>query len=193
MNDERLFRTMIHALRHDPWKYGLELDDDGFTFFEDLVTGLRFDRYDWALLEIGDVERVLHDRGEARFERHDGRIRARYGHSIELGKLPPVETPPELLFHGTLESVLLLILTDGLKPMSRRFVHLTSDRDYADRVARAKNGNKVLAVLAAKAHAAGATFYRANEHVWLTQHVAASFLESPAAGEGTHLSTAPAS
>lgn len=171
MNDERLFRTIIHALRHDPWKYGLELDDGGFVLFQDLVIGLRFDRYDWALLEVADVERVIHDRGEARFERRDGRIRASYGHSIELGKLPPIETPPELLFHGTAEAAVPLILTDGLKPMGRRFVHLTSDCDYAQRVANAKSGSVILVVAAAEAHAGGLIFRRANEHVWLAPAV----------------------
>ena len=176
MSDERIFRTIIHALRHDPWKYGLELDGEGSVAFADLVTGLRFDRYDWALLETTDVERVVRDFGASRFDFRDGRIRATYGHSVDLGKLPSVEMPPDVLFHGTTDEALPLILRDGLKPMGRRFVHLTSDRDYAVRVANAKVGQVVLVVLAAEASASGHVFRRANEHVWLTVQVDARVL-----------------
>jgi putative RNA 2'-phosphotransferase len=169
VSEEKIFRTIIHALRHDPWKYGLELDTEGCVAFEDLVIGLRFDRYAWALLESSEVERVVRTFGEGRFEISDGRVRATYGHSIELGRLPPIEEPPMVLFHGSTEEVLALILQQGLKPIGRRFVHLTSDRGYALRVAAAKGGQAVLVINAAQASAAGASFRRANEHVWLAE------------------------
>ncbi len=176
MSEEKLFRTIIHALRHDPWKYGLELDAEGYVAFDDLVTGLRFDRYAWALLESAEVERVVRTFGEGRFDFPDGRIRATYGHSFELGSLPAQEEPPKLLFHGTTDEALPLIHQQGLNPLGRQFVHLTSDRDYAVRVAAAKGGSAILVIDAAQASAAGASFRRANEHVWLVEKVEPVFL-----------------
>jgi len=171
MSDERIFRTLVHALRHDPWKYGLELDEEGFAAIEDLVTGLRFDRYDWALLESVDVVRVLRELGAGRIEHRGSHVRARYGHSIELGSLPPMEAPPDILFHGTTDLALPLILRDGLKPMDRRFVHLTSDHGYAYRVANARQSQAVVIINTARAANAGLHFRRSTEHIWLTEHI----------------------
>jgi putative RNA 2'-phosphotransferase len=182
MSDDRLFRTIIHAFRHDPWKYGLELDESGFAPLAALVEGLRFDRYDWALLREADVDEIVRNRGDGRFELRGGRIRALYGHSVSLGASPDVATPPELLFHGTGLDALPLISEFGLTPMNRCFVHLTSDRDYALRVANVKNPCIVLEVNALAAHHADGIFRRGNEHVWLTDRVEPRFLLSPRQG-----------
>ena len=171
---ERILRTLAYALRHDPWQFGLDLDEGGWTPIDQVVEALRFDRYEWALLEWSHVELAL--QGSGRYEVRSGRIRAAYGHSVPLGILPAVCVPPPALFHGTADEALPMILRDGLKPMGRRFVHLSSDRAYALRVANAKLGNAVLVVLADQAHAAGLTFRRANEHVWLTEPVDPPFL-----------------
>jgi putative RNA 2'-phosphotransferase len=106
----------------------------------------------------------------------DGRIRATYGHSIELGKPPPVASPPPLLFHGTTEEVLPTIRREGLKPMGRRFVHLTSDREYALQVANAKQSHTVVIVRAAAANIAGRVFRCASSRVWLTERIEPVFL-----------------
>ena len=171
---ERILRTLAYALRHDPWQFCLDLDEEGWTPIDQVVEALRFDRYEWALLNWPHIELAI--RGSGRYEIEAGRIRAAYGHSIPLGIIPDVLVPPEALFHGTAEDALPIIFRDGLKPMGRRFVHLSSDRDYALRVANAKLGNAVLVVLADQAHAAGLTFRRANEHVWLTERVDPPFL-----------------
>ena len=174
IDPEKLVSTLAFALRHEPARFGLDLDDEGWTSLEDLVIAIRFDRYDWALVDEAALRTVIE--GMDRFHIRDGRIRATYGHSIELGKLPLVAAPPQVLFHGTMNDALPAIRRDGLKPIGRRFVHLTSDREYALRVANAKQGQAVVLVRAADAHASGQVFRRANDHVWLTDQVVASFL-----------------
>jgi putative RNA 2'-phosphotransferase len=170
----RLISTMAFALRHDPAHFGLQLDEEGWTSFVDLVIAIQFERYDWALIDEPLVEATI--AGMDRFEMRDGRIRATYGHSIELGKLPPIVSPPLLLFHGTTQEALPAIRRDGLKPMGRRFVHLTSDRDYALLVANAKAGQTIIVVNAAAANTAGRVFRFANARVWLTEQVESAFL-----------------
>ena len=170
----QLVRTLTFALRHNPWHFGLELDAQGWTMLDELVIAIRFNRYDWALVD--EIVLMTAIEGMDRFEVRDGRIRATYGHSIELGELPPAASPPHLLFHGTTQEALPAIRRDGLKPMGRRFVHLTSNRDYALLVASAKQGHAVVLVHAAVANDSGQVFRRANKHVWLTDRVDASFL-----------------
>lgn len=174
INPEKLVSTLAFALRHHPAQFGLELDDEGWTSLEDLVIALRFDRYDWAHVDEEVLNSVVEETD--RFEIRDGRIRATYGHSIELGKIPPITVPPAVLFHGTTEEALPAIRREGLKPIGRRFVHLTSDREYALRVANAKQSRTIVLVNALNAYASGHVFRRANGHVWLTGHIEAAFL-----------------
>lgn len=174
IDSDRLVSTLAFALRHDPARFGLDLDDEGWTNLEDLVIAIRFDRYDWALVDEEAIRTAIG--GMDRFQIRDARIRATYGHSIELGKLPPVAVPPQVLFHGTTNEALPAIRREGLRPIGRRFVHLTSDHEYALQVANAKQGQAVVLVRAAEAHATGQIFRRANDHVWLTDQVEASFL-----------------
>ena len=140
----QLVRTMAFALRHNPWHFGLELDAEGWTMLHDLVVAIRFDRYDWALVDEATLKATVE--GTDRFEIRDGRIRATYGHSISLGKLPALTAPPAVLFHGTTEEALPAIRREGLKPMGRRFVHLTSNREYALLVANEKQGKTIVVV-----------------------------------------------
>ena len=170
----KIVSTLAFALRHDPTRFGLELDDAGWARLEDLLIALRFDRYDWAYVDDALLNSVVEE--SDRFEIRDGRIRATYGHSIELGTLPPVTVPPAVLFHGTTEEAFPAIREEGLKPIGRRFVHLTSDREYARQVADARQSRAVILVRAADAHASGHVFRRANSHVWLTGYVDATFL-----------------
>jgi putative RNA 2'-phosphotransferase len=174
IDPDRLVRILAFVLRHEPARFGLDLDDEGWTNLEDLVIAIRFDRYDWALVDEAALRTAIE--GMDRFQIRDGRIRATYGHSIQLGKLPPAALPPTELFHGTTNDALPAICRDGLRPIGRRFVHLTSDREYAICVANAKKGQAIVRVRAADAHASGRVFRRANDHVWLTDKIEASFL-----------------
>ena len=63
---ERILRTLAYALRHDPWQFGLDLDEGGWTPIDQVVEALRFDRYEWALLDWSHVELAL--QGSDRYE-----------------------------------------------------------------------------------------------------------------------------
>ena len=41
LDPTKLSRTVSHALRHEPWLYGLELDSYGWVHLIDLVVSLR--------------------------------------------------------------------------------------------------------------------------------------------------------
>ncbi len=70
----------------------------------------------------------------------NGRIRALYGHSIEAKIRKETAVPPLTL------SIMVQLpkrpkssLRDGLKPMNRQYVHLSTDMDMAAQVGRRKN------------------------------------------------------
>ncbi len=73
--------------------------------------------------------------------------------------------------------VLVVILRDGLKPMSRQYVHLSADEEMALQVGGRKSARPVILLIdGAAAYRAGTIFYAGNERVWLADFVAPSFL-----------------
>lgn len=169
MRDVRLSKTMSHALRHEPWLYELELDEDGWTPVTDLLAALD--------VTAEQLENVVRHNPKQRFELSGDRIRARYGHSVpgRVARTPGV--PPAVLYHGTAVAVAALIRTEGLRPMRRQYVHLSVTREMAESVARRKGRTTtVLTVDTVAARAAGVEFLRGNEFVWLADHVPAEFL-----------------
>jgi putative RNA 2'-phosphotransferase len=94
-------------------------------------------------------------------------IRATYGHTTPL--LDPVDSliPDSPLFRGTSWELWLLIKHVGLAPAGRRFVQITTDFDYANRIARGRSANPlVLQVATQAALDVGVKFFNFGIHVW---------------------------
>jgi putative RNA 2'-phosphotransferase len=175
-NDE-LSKVLSHALRHEPWLYELELDDEGWASLDAVLGALRGERAEWGDLSRADVERMIEGSAKRRHEIVGDRIRALYGHSLP-GKLRRERaTPPAVLYHGTSPEAAKTILDDGLKPMSRQYVHISVDTAVAREVGRRKSRTPVLIEIdARRAHEAGVPFYEGNDKVWLADLVPARFM-----------------
>ena len=175
----RMLRTLSYALRHEPWKFGIDLNEEGFTPLDALVHSLCKRRKEYRETVSETLMQAICELDNERFEVRDRMIRARYGHSFPVRHIGTAEFPPELLYHGTTDATSVTINRVGLQPMDRFFVHLTSNLDYAASVGIAKGEVCILQVRARLAHEAGVPFYRANSHVWLTNEIPAVFLMEP--------------
>ncbi|REK10813.1 MAG: RNA 2'-phosphotransferase [Planctomycetota bacterium] len=178
MIDNTLLSKMVsHALRHEPWLYELELDDEGWIPVEELVESLRREGPEWSRLTAADIARMIDRASKQRHEIRKGRIRALYGHS-QPGKFAKTPgEPPDVLYYGTGPARLPSIRNSGLLPMGRQYVHLSVDEATALRVGRRKAGNpSILKILASEAHAGGVKFYSGNETIWLADGVPAKFI-----------------
>lgn len=172
-----LSRVMSHALRHEPWVYELEIDEEGWVSLEAVLASLRRLGPEWAALARGDVELMIERSGKRRHELAGEWIRALYGHSVPGRLVKTLGEPPAELFHGTTASAWAAIEVDGLRPMSRQYVHLSIDVETAERVGRRKSRRPViLAVAALDAYQAGARFLIGNEAVWLAEAIPAEFI-----------------
>ncbi len=80
MDYMKLSKEVSFALRHEPWKYELELDENGWVDIDQLIESLRCDRK-WKSLDTKDLEIMIEKPDKKRHEIHDGKIRALYGHS----------------------------------------------------------------------------------------------------------------
>lgn len=174
----RLSKTVSHALRHAPWLYELELDEDGWVDAEALLAALRAESPAWRSLKEQDLSEMIRTSPKQRYEMVSGRIRALYGHSLpgRLHKEPAV--PPARLFHGTSPAALPAIRLHGLLPMGRQYVHLSADRETAHAVGRRKSPDPIVLLIPAReAEDAGVLFYRGNEKVWLADRIPPEFIE----------------
>ncbi len=177
MDYMRLSKTVAYALRHDPWLYELELDEEGWTSIESLLSALREGKREWENVTEEDLHKIIKDESKKRYEIKDDKIRALYGHSLEKRIKKEPGEPPEFLFHGTSEKAYEKIKEIGLRPMSRQYVHLSIDTDMAQKVGKRKNKNPViLKVLAGKAYKDKINFYKGNEHVWLSDYVPPKYI-----------------
>ena len=151
----RLSKLISYILRHDPWCVGLSINREGWVTISELVKAIRErwihkELYQWVTKEHIIALAKLDPRG--RFEVRDEMIRARYGHnkalniSIEYREDNEVKT----LYHGTIKSNVRSILSDGIKPMKRKYVHLAIDVSTACEIGSRHGRNAVFIVVDAE-------------------------------------------
>jgi putative RNA 2'-phosphotransferase len=173
----KLSRTVSHALRHEPWLYGLELDSYGWVDLIDLVVSLRRRGNEWLRLGENEIIEMVSKSDKYRFELCKGKIRALYGHSIPGRVLKISAQPPTVLFHGTSSRFIKQIKSEGLKPKGRQYVHLSVDQETALLVAKRKQGiSFIITVQANKAYQNGIKFYQGNKTTWLADYISPDYL-----------------
>ena len=178
ISDADLSRAVSHALRHEPWLYEIELDEEGWTPVDLLLQSLREKGGGWESVDRSSLERMLATAAKQRHELDGDRVRALYGHSLTGGVLKRPAEPPAQLFHGTAPQTWPTIEADGLLPMRRQLVHLSVDRETASSVGHRKSANQLMLVIdATSASRDGVMFYAGNDLVWLADHVPAQYIQ----------------
>ena len=170
---ERFSRWMAYVLRHNPARYGLQPDRHGYVDLEEFFL-IATRRYPSVSPE--QLRSLIEAGGSGRFQIAGSRLRARYGHSIPMEPPGPPIEPPARLYHGTEAFRIEAILSEGLKPMDRRMLHLSDTIEDALAVARRKTDQPVVVrILAREAHDAGIAFYREGK-VYLASAIPPAFL-----------------
>lgn len=159
----RLSKFMSKVLRHSPEYIGIKLDAHGWVSISDLITGFKTKNFATTEEEIREVVRTC---PKQRYEVSGDLIRAVQGHSINIDLELCPETPPPVLYHGTVEKNLPDIMKYGLKPMSRQHVHMTDNITTAKKVG-ARYGVPIIL----KIDTSEGVFYRSKNGVWLADHI----------------------
>lgn len=171
-----LSKLMSGLLRHYPWEAGLRISNDGWVYIDDLVEGIKYrwrnrELYQWVTREHVVAVATLDPKN--RFEIMGERIRARYGHSIDV-MIKYGETPVDTidkLYHGTSRDRVARIIIEGLKPMKRKYVHLTIDPSDAIETGR-RHGKPVLLLVDPRCiEKHGLRIYRATDKIYLVKYV----------------------
>ena len=165
-------KYLSFILRHSMEDFNTgHIDESGYMSISDLVKKGFTEEL---------IEEIVNTNNKARYEYNEDhtKLRARQGHSIpvDVGLTPT--TPPDILYHGTAERFVPSILMEGLKPMSRLYVHLSSDVKTAIDVGKRHGKPVVLTVNTQEMVEDGYQFYLSNNNVWLVKEVPVQYLGS---------------
>ena len=87
------------------------------------------------------------------------------------------EKLPEFLYHGTADRFIKTIMEEGLKPMSRLYVHLSKDIETANKVGKWHGNPVILKVCSGQMYQDGIKFYLSENDVWLVSKVDVKYIE----------------
>lgn len=177
MPHKTLAKTLTTILTRVPSEYGLFWDPDGTMPWKECYwalqedPALRFVRESniRELLLLGHDLPVVLEEGRLRL-RDEERSAARY---------EPAE-PPERLFAGLRRRQYQAVEKTGLQPGGRAFVPLFEDPDTAERIARRRGTDVLVAgVRAGEAAAGGVVFWKAGNGMYLVDELPPQWMDLP--------------
>lgn len=180
MNDrelDHLGRVMTGVLRHFPEKYGLTMDSHGWIDLPALVKAIASQHRGYHWLRVHHLVAIAESDAKGRYEVRDDRIRATYGHTVEVDLDLPTENIPDELFFPVTPEEAAIVLEVGLKPTDRRKVHLSRTADDARAAGAVRTPEPViLSIDARSARRDGIVIMQAGKTVFLADQVPAGFL-----------------
>jgi len=170
-HNSRASKKLSYLLRHsqDPLYISLE---GGWAKVEAILDTLQISQTQLEQI-VAEDEKMRYS-----FNNSGTMIRANQGHSIPGVHIEFASPePPEFLYHGTATRFLESIMKDGLKPMTRQWVHISPTYETAMKVGSRHGKPIVLRVKAKEFVAAGNKLFLSDNGVWLAMAVPSSYLE----------------
>ncbi len=167
-------------LRHKPEMIGIELDRNGWADVKELIEGInQSSNESGKRINFEILKEIVKNNNKKRYEFNEDftKIRACQGHSIDVDLELTAVKPPKVLYHGTAERFLSQIKTEGIKKISRQFVHLSETEETAYDVGKRHGKPFIIKVLAGKMYEDGKKFFISKNGVWLTDDIEVKYLE----------------
>ncbi|MCS7119463.1 MAG: RNA 2'-phosphotransferase [Archaeoglobaceae archaeon] len=172
---ERLGKFVSGVLRHFPQKFDLEIDENGWVNFESLVKVVE-KKYRWASRWI--LKALVYSDVKKRYELRDDKIRARYGHSIDVKLSDMPEATEDSLYYSTSEEEASRLLEIGIKPVNQSYVHLSTNFEKSIEVAALRSKKPIiLEIDAKKSREDGIKILKANDFIALAKEVPAKYIK----------------
>jgi putative RNA 2'-phosphotransferase len=167
-------KFLSYVLRHHPEEIGAALDENGF-----MDISIILEKTD---IDLETIKNIVESNDKKRFELSEDftKIRAAQGHSLEVDlELVPLTIEDKLfLYHGTSFDLEEVILSEGLKPRSRQYCHISADITSAKTVALRHSRNiTIFKIDAKKMYNDGISLYKAKNGVYLAEYVDPKYLE----------------
>lgn len=174
MNKLSVFISLI--LRHKPETIGITIDEYGWANVKELIDGIN---NSGRTINMDILEEIVRtdEKNRYSFNKDKTKIRANQGHSIPVNVELKEKTPPDILYHGTATRFLENIKQQGIKSMSRLYVHLSKDQETAFKVGDRHGKSVVLIIDAKRIHNDGIKFYLSENNVWLTKYIDSKYIK----------------
>lgn len=175
---ERLSKFISMILRHKPEVIGITLDEHGWADVNELIKGIN-ETGEEVEFSKAILEKIVKTDKKQRysFSQDKTLIRANQGHSIPVDVELEKKEPPKVLYHGTGSKFVKSIQEQGLLPMERLYVHLSTDVETATNVGKRHGTPVIFQVNAEQMQKDGYDFFQSVNGVWLTKEVPAKYLE----------------
>ena len=162
------------VLRHKPDAANITLDEHGWADVEKLLAGIN---EAGRKIDMNILEEIVASDSKQRYSFNQDKtlIRANQGHSIPVDVELKEQEPPEFLYHGTATRFIDSIMNEGLKSMSRLYVHLSKDIETALNVGKRHGNPIVLKIYSGNMYKDGYKFYLSENGVWLTKKVVVEY------------------
>ncbi len=175
-HNKKISKFLSLVLRHQPEIISLNLDENGWADIKELQEKCSKNNIHFTLEEL---EEMVKTNDKKRFIFNDGKnkIRANQGHSIDIDLAMKPQLPPEFLYHGTAETNVESILEKGIEKRNRQHVHLSSNKDTAEKVGMRHGKPVLLTIMTGKMYEDGLLFYLSENNVWLTDFVDPKYIK----------------
>jgi len=181
MNDEEidtLGRIMAGILRHFPDRFDLRMDEHGWVEIGPMIDAIQEKRAQFHWLRVHHIKAVVSTDPKGRYQIDNGKIRATYGHSINVDLDLPTDDIPPRLFYPATEEEADIILEVGLKPSDRKKVHLSRTvQDAVNASAHREAKPVILEIDTDGAIDDGGVIMQAGKTVFITDAVKPEFLK----------------
>lgn len=175
---ERLSKFISMILRHKPQVIGITLDEHGWADVDELIKGIN-ETGEEVEFSKATLETIVKTDKKQRYSVSQDKtlIRANQGHSIPVDVELEKKEPPKILYHGTGVKSVKVIQEQGLLPMERLYVHLSTDVETATNVGKRHGTPVIFKVNTEQMQKDGYDFFQSVNGVWLTKEVPAKYLE----------------
>ena len=175
---ERLSKFISMILRHKPQVIGITLDEHGWADVDELIKGIN-ETGEEVKFSKDTLEIIVKTDKKQRysFSQDKNLIRANQGHSIPVDVELEKKEPPKVLYHGTGSRFVKSIQEQGLLPMERLYVHLSTNVETATNVGKRHGTPVIFKVNTEQMQKDGYDFFQSVNGVWLTKEIPAKYLE----------------
>ena len=167
---EKIGRSLAGILRHG--KGNPEMDSQGNVAIREVLDLIRARNPRMTWLRARHLEALVDTDPKGRYAMTSSKIRATYGHTIELNIRLDCENIPEELFFPATDEEVDIYLEDGIKPTDRAMVHLSLTYHDALRAGSVRMDDPVVMLIDAdECMDAGYDIGKAARTVYLCRYV----------------------
>lgn len=174
---KRLVKFLFYILGHRPDEFGLVPDKHGYVKVKELLKAIHDDA-DWRFFRKSNLDEILYSVPHPPIEQKDNLIRAK--DRAQLAGRTSITNPPKILYTCVRRKAYPFVLENGIAPMGRQHVVLSSNQELAGRIGKRIDTQPVLlTVNVENAMNRGILVLQSGEDLFLTRHIPVGCFSGP--------------